>query len=148
MPLVKMDAQKSAGGGGITAYTKEGNSTDGSMSGLPTGTSQTFTITTGIPKSELTHFRFVAYFIQSNNYYYVMNDYDTTRQISKQITYATYINSGSPYVDGGAAYADLASGAASQGCVIRSITDDGVVTMQSGSRTNWGSYSYAEWQAG
>lgn len=146
--LVKMNCANAGGGGGITAYTKEGNSTDGSMSGLPTGTSQTFTIATGIPKSELTHFRFVANFIQSGNYYYVITDYDTTRQISKQTTYATYISNSSPIVDGGAAYADLASGAASYGCVIRSITDDGVVTMQSGSRTNWGVYSYAEWQAG
>ena len=148
MARIRANMAIGGGGGGITAYTKEGNSTDGSMSGLPSGNSQTFTITTGIPKSELTHFRFVAYFIQTNNYYYIITDYDTTRQIGKQATYAIYMNSGSPYLDGGTAYANFASGAASQGCVIRSITDEGVVTMQSGSRTNWGSYAYAEWQAG
>ena len=146
--LVKMNCANAAGGGGITAYRSEGNSTDGSMSGLPTGNSQTFTIATGIPKSELTHFRFVAYFIQTSNYYYIITDYDTTRQINKQTTYGTYLSSGSPTVDGGAAYSDMASSGTTYGCVIRSITDDGVVTMQSGSRTNWGAYSYAEWQAG
>lgn len=145
--LVKMNCANAAGGG-ITAYTKEGNSTDGSMSGLPTGNNQTFTITTGIPKSELTHFRFVAYFTQSSNYYYIITDYDTTRSIGKQTTYAIYIYNNAPIIDGDVVYEDLASASTTFGCVIRSITDDGIVTMQSGSRANWGAYSYAEWQAG
>lgn len=132
-------------GGGITAYTKEGNSDDGSVSALPTALNEVFTITTGIPKTELTHFRMLAKIAESMGNYFVLTDYDKTRTNCYQITVG--LSDGA--ANGAAAYADMASTNTTYGCVIKSISDDGVITLQSGSRTNWGSlYDYIYWQAG
>ncbi len=144
MSLITVD-YGNIGGGGITAYTKEGNSDDGSVSALPTTLSEVFTITTGIPKTELTRFRMVARIAESLGNYFVLTDYDKTRTNSHQMT----VGLSDDYANGAVACADMASTNTSYGCVIKSISDDGVITLQSGSRTNWGSlYNYIYWQAG
>ena len=141
MARIRANNTSGGGGGGITAYTKEGNSTSGTSPTPQTADSSVIYVETGL--STVTRFRFMAKVLSANEAW-VLVDYDSTRTVGKCMTVGLLNGS----ANGAIAGESFPMNGTTYGTVIRDIDANGKITLLTGSRTTWGRFSYSEWQAG